>query len=279
MWGHISVTVQSLRGMPCPACFLLAADTHKGRTTRRYTLVPPTPAKDGYKTGETFTFGLTFFGEETLTFLPHFVLALHETGRTGVGHRAGTFDINQIIAVNPLTQHHQTLYTAGNPVVLIPNNPIAWGDIPSHLPTYQAQLKPQGYSQELTLSFLSPLRLKVDRRLIKTVDFSILFKRLLWRIDELGKRYGDDADRPQESISHLLTLADQVRLVESNTKWQSFKSRSSRTGGETEMSGLMGKAIYAAEDWGELLPYLIWGELIHIGKHTAKGHGVYRQAG
>ena len=84
-------------------------------------------------------------------------------------------------------------------------------------------------------------------------------------------------------VSHprVLVLAgrnSQVRLVESQTRWEDVQSGSSRTGQKTWISGLVGPACYSApaDVWRELVPWLLWGEIAQVGKDTSKGNGVFR---
>lgn len=265
----------------CPACYLLAADTHQGRTTRRYAITPPVPDRIKYSRGQAFIFRLTLFGgAETIRYLPHFILAINETGRLGVGYKGGKFSIQTISAINPVTNQTEQIATANEQTVHIPQTHITWPDVIDSLPQKLAQLqesgKKGGNDQNLTLCFDSPLRIEESRQLIKAPDFSIFFKRLLWRIDELGKRYGSDEKRSKASIDELLDYARDVRLVELNTRWQELSSRSGRTGRNTPLSGLVGRATYTSKHWEQLLPYLVWGETIQVGKSVTKGNGAYR---
>jgi hypothetical protein len=50
---------------------------------------------------------------------------------------------------------------------------------------------------------------------------------------------------------------------------------SQRKGGPTHLGGLVGDVILWAPDWQLLLPYLLWGESIQVGKNVVKGCGWY----
>lgn len=45
--------------------------------------------------------------------------------------------------------------------------------------------------------------------------------------------------------------------------------------GDTPLSGLVGSATYTAADWRPLLPWLIFGQGIQVGKSAVRGNGVY----
>jgi hypothetical protein len=121
------------------------------------------------------------------------------------------------------------------------------------------------------------MRLIQDKRLVKSPDFSVLFQRLLERLDELNQQYGSGSGRPAAEVQRLQTLANQVQLVEAHTDWIELKSGSTRSGKVTWLSGFVGMAEYTAHGavWGELLPWLLWGTITQAGKDAVKGNGVF----
>ena len=52
---------------------------------------------------------------------------------------------------------------------------------------------------------------------------------------------------------------------------------SRRLGRSTPVGGFVGTATYeaGAETWEALLPYLVWGQEVHVGKNATKGDGWY----
>jgi len=54
-------------------------------------------------------------------------------------------------------------------------------------------------------------------------------------------------------------------------------SQSRRLGRLTPVSGFIGTATYQAarSTWAALVPYLLWGQEIHVGKNATKGDGWY----
>jgi hypothetical protein len=133
-------------------------------------------------------------------------------------------------------------------------------------------------SARVRLDFLTPLRIILDERLLKSPDFGAIFNHILRRADEIAMQHSGGLGRPLEERQRLWALANRVRLVESQTHWEEVPSGSSRTGQQTWISGMVGSAWYSAslEVWKELTPWLYWGEYIQVGKDTAKGNGVYR---
>lgn len=259
----------------CPACWLLAAEVDPGSIVRAYAIIPPIPAPQTIAAGETFAFGLTLFGDG-FQFLPYFVLAVGEVGRVGVGRGRkegyGRFALQTIHAFNPLLGHAQQLLAPGKNLVTVPNLHVNWGSVSALAQQLNTQFNDNG---QLTLKFHTPLRLVERKQLFKAPDFAVLFRRLLYRIDDLGRQFAGQERREREEIATFNQLADQVRLVESQTQWHEIWSWSSRKQNKTPHGGLVGTATYWAADWQPLLPWLIFGQGTQVGKSAVRGNGVY----
>jgi hypothetical protein len=258
----------------CPVCWLVAANDHPGQERRGYVITPPLNVVESLEAKMEFDFHITLFGE-AVHYLPYFVLAVPETGRGGVGPGRGRFALKSIHAEYPSAEDHAVLKEGEN-VVYPPQKKIAHADIQETSKKFFDGL--QNEQPHLRIDFLTPLRLIVDEHLLKSPDFGAFFNHLLRRLDELASQHAGSPERPLEERQRLWDLADRVRLVESGTSWVDVSSGSSRTGQQTWISGLMGSAYYSApvEVWNELLPWLLWGEFVQVGKDTSKGNGVYR---
>lgn len=223
--------------------------------------------------GEGFSFGLTLFGDG-FHFLPYFVLAVAEAGRVGVGPGRGNFVVNEIWAADPLQGWQEQVLAAGESLVRVPGLAVRWAAVQELTPVLLAQLNQQ--DNALTIRFLTPLRLEEKKRLFKVPDFSVFFRRLLLRIDNLGRQFAGQPGRDLDEVAYLHELAYQVRLVESETHWHELWSWSGRKRRKTPLSGLVGAATYWAEDWAPLLPWLIWGQATQVGKSAVKGNGLFQ---
>ena len=258
----------------CPVCWLVAAKDYPGQERRGYVITPPIGVGESLDPGAGFDFHITLFGDAT-RYLPYFVLAVPETGRTGIGPGRGRFALKTIHAEHPLTSDWVVLMEGEN-VVRPPAQPVAHADILQAAEKFAGQLG-EG-SARLRLDFLTPLRIILEERLLKSPDFGVIFNHVLRRLDELAVQHAGGVERSLDERQRLWDLANRVRLVESQTNWVDVRSGSSRTGQPTWISGLVGSAWYSAliDVWRELLPWLIWGEIVQVGKDTAKGNGVYR---
>lgn len=266
----------------CPVCWLVAANAHPGEERRGYTLTPPIPLGQALRQGASqpekmlppgarFAFQIALFGEAA-RFLPYFVLAVPEAGRIGMGAGRGQFALRSICAEGP-GQEIQEVLCEGENMVRPPQKLITHADL-----LLQAETSLARQQEETWLEFQTPLRLIVHDKLLKMPDFGAFFGALLKRLDDLSIQHAGGTERPAAEREKLWELANRVRLLESRTEWVEVLSGSSRTGQQTWISGLVGKARYGApkEIWQALWPWLLWGELTQVGKDTVKGNGVYQ---
>ena len=96
-----------------------------------------------------------------------------------------------------------------------------------------------------------------------------------WPAPAAGER-GEGADGASETDEgyRLVGLARAVRLVEDGTRWVELESYSTRQRRATPISGFVGRAVYEG-DLGPFLPWLVWGQFVHVGKDAVKGNGWY----
>lgn len=261
----------------CPVHWLLAANMKPGEERRGYTLVPPLAEaeKDCLQVGEPFEFGLTLFGSAR-QFLPYFILAVPEVGRMGVGPGRGKFELKRVWALNPLTGESESLLEAGSNLVHVPTLVVDHGCI-EQIANDRLQ-RGDGKDLELEIEFVTPMRLIRNEQIVKVPEFLALLGRLLERADELNQQFANGARRPLAEVKALQGLAARVQLVEVHTRWVEVWSGSQRRGAASPLSGFVGRATFAAslDVWRALLPWLLWGELIQVGKDTVKGNGVMR---
>ncbi len=259
----------------CPVCWLVQANERPGEERRGYTLIPPLNGPEVLEAGMPFTFWLTLFGD-ALEYLPYFALAVPEAGRLGVGlgWPRGRFSLRQVWAEKLIGEDWQVL-AEGDNLFYPPPAPVADAEVRTLAEQLSAQL--EGRRARVKVTFLTPLRLVEDQKLLKSPDFGVFFARLLDRVDHLARQFSGGEGRASEAREALWTAANRVRLVESETRWVEVASGSQNSGQKTWLSGLVGPAVYSAalEDWDALLPWLVWGQLTQVGKDTTKGNGVF----
>ena len=68
-----------------------------------------------------------------------------------------------------------------------------------------------------------------------------------------------------------------MRSARSETHWEDWSRFSGRQKQRVKMGGLTGRVTYEG-DLRDYLPLLLLGELVHVGKGTVFGNGLYRIA-
>lgn len=260
----------------CPVAFLVSTlrpESERGRDVPRpYAIRPPLDRSTRYEAGDHLSFGFTLFAR-ALNLFPYVILSLEEMARAGIGlklpenrGRRGTFRIQAVNAVNPLTGERRPILQSGETMVQMPDLPITHAQVVNKAAEFQ--------STYLSIRFLTPTRIVEKGGLVKRPHFRPLFQRLLERLSALAR---DFSDTPlQLDFPALLSQAEGIKLVEDNTRWVELESYSTRLGRRTPLGGFTGTATYHAADWNPFLPWLLWGQFTHVGKDAVKGNGWYQ---
>ena len=262
----------------CPVSSLVAPlreESPSGRDIPRpYVIVPPQDGARYYQVGERFSFGMTLIGS-IVQLLPYVLLSMNLLETDGLGRRLdenrgqrGHFRVERVECYHPFTTQRQTLYEMGDMLVQVP------------VLTVQPQEcleRAAGLSKDqLTLRFITPLRLIDREHTVRQASFRPLMQRLLERYLALERYYGDqEITIAREEKDDWLRLADDIHCKVDQTRWQELKSYSMRQKRSTPIGGLVGTATFA----GDLTPFLdllVIGELIHVGKSVVKGDGWYK---
>jgi hypothetical protein len=226
-----------------------------------------------YQPGESFAFHLTLIGS-IVQLLPYLLLSIPEMEAGGFGQRLeenggkrGRFQVEQVVSVHPFTSESQVIYEAGKTRVQVPVISLhadEWGQ-------YASQLN----ASQLTLRFVTPLRLIDREHLVKHLTFRPFIQRLLERFLALEHAYGNATlALPREEKEALLQQAEHITRIADHTIWIELTSHSNRQQRTTPISGLLGEVTFA----GQLAPFLellLVGEVLHIGKNVVKGSGKY----
>jgi len=264
----------------CPVCWLIAeedSEATRGRNIPRpYTIEPPSGGNRRFEPGQEFSFGMSLIGK-AINLFPYLVLALPEMGRTGMGQYdprqggRGKFTLRSVFAVNPLSGARQPLLSGGTHLQL-PATPVTSAQV---LAVAAEQLERANRRENsIAIHFRTPTRIISGSHLVRRPAFEPFFQRLVERVGLLGQYYGTPAQNEAAlAKERLLACADAVEIVEDHTEWVEAMSGSKRLGRSTPVSGYVGRVRFRSEHWSELLPWLAWGQSVHVGKSAVKGNG------
>jgi hypothetical protein len=134
--------------------------------------------------------------------------------------------------------------------------------------------------RRFTISFLTPTYLKFKEQAVRKPDFHHLFKRVRDRLNAVCTFFGPGPiDADFKALGHR---AEQVRTVKADVRWLERSRHSSKTGQRHELSGFVGQCTYEFPSDEpevsnlELLKWVLCGEIVHVGRHTAWGNGGFR---
>jgi hypothetical protein len=212
------------------------------------------------------SFDLALFGSG-IRYVPHLVLALQSVRNIGAGRAtqsAPQLALHAIWNVNDFTGEAHRVAGAHQLGIEMPRLPVGQSHILA-----RACAMPAG---PLTIQLRTPLRLTAQQDLVHHITFAVFLRRIINRLQSLTTNYGNapiDGD-----LAPLLACADGVKTIRDNTRWQDVASHSSRLQRATPIGGLVGSITFGG-DLAAFLPWLLWGELVQIGKDTSKGNGWY----
>jgi hypothetical protein len=268
---NLNSCLHCLAAEVCPICRLVATverDNNRGaEIPRPFALEPVITGKTVFEPGQSFSFGITLFGQ-SLSLFPYAILAIQRMGETGMGNRTnapGRFLLREAKVVNPLIATEKSIYSSDTRMVSVPDLAITQQDVMN----YAGRLSPD----TLHINLLTPLRLVAEGSLVQKLTFRIFTQRLLRRLTDLYRYcFNQELDL---DFPGLLKQAEEVQVIQDNTCWVDLSSYSYRRRASTPTGGLIGEITIAGNLKG-LLPLIVWGELTHIGKDATRGNGWYQ---
>ncbi|MCL6622750.1 MAG: CRISPR system precrRNA processing endoribonuclease RAMP protein Cas6 [Syntrophobacterales bacterium] len=262
--------VCALRQQECPACLLrqqclyprifdTTSPASGSPPPQPFVIEPPPETRTHYQPGDAFDFTLLLFGWAN-DCLPYFVYAFREMGHRGIGRRRGErrgrFRLHRLTApgAGVLYREEDGSLQAPPPLELEPPAPGP----------------PGGPEQELTLTLLTPLRLKFRNHLQPELPFHVLMRAVLRRLAALWQHYG--GGEPALDYRGLIARAQEVAVVRDHLRWFDWRRYSSRQEAEMYLGGLVGEITYRGR-LGEFLPLITLAAPLHVGKNTTFGLG------
>lgn len=243
-------TLQKFSALPAPYCIEPPFDAAH-------------PAPRPLAPGQSFTFGLVLIGR-ALQHLPALLAAFASACQHGLDLHAGRGSRCTLVSAHaqgqraPLWQHGQPL--------------------PSSCTLANMLLSPveQVGDNTYTLHFLTPLRLQLDGRPVRSAR-QLTARALLIALARRTQLLMDTqlgATAPQFDFPALSAAAAAVQLDASALRWFDVQRYSSRQRSNTPLGGLLG-SVHLQGDLSAFTSLLHLGQWLHVGKETVFGLGCY----
>jgi hypothetical protein len=273
---------------PCPTCPLRRACVHPrlfetliegdpppflhGLPTapRPYVFEPGGEERD-FAPGDPLDFDLLLFGQ-AVDLQAYAVVALERMAEAGLGARRARFALERVdyLVGEPGAPTQDD--SLGAPDRWEPGFRAGERPWPDRVPPLLPAPRPLG--DAATLRFLTPTRLKADRRLVARPTFRDLVFRMLRRTLEIAHFHVPGAALDWE-FHPLLERASAVRVVAADLAWLDWERYSNRQQTSMRLGGFVG-AMQLAGDLAPFAPLLAGAEILHVGKGATFGLGRVR---
>jgi len=233
---------------------------------KAYVVEPPLDHKGIFQPGEFLHFRILLFGK-SIRYFPWFIVALQAMGQTGMGKGRGKVELAEIYSVHPLNGMRRPIYLCDSETGLLPNESLL-------VDKEDIVRGSQGFtSNEITLEFLTPTRIRMRDTWVNKPTFTQIIITILRRAELLSRFYGQGISNA--CWSDLLEDADSVALKVDSLSWYDWKRYSRPQQDILGMGGIVGTVTYVGEALSRFMPYLLLGQLMHIGKGYVYGMGKY----
>ena len=234
---------------------------------RPFVIKPPLEMKETYLPGERLSFDVVLIGK-VKDYLPYFIVTFKELSQAGLGRNRSPVELRAVGHVGS-DGIEVPVYTRQDNLVRPPAEAISWTDLCA------THISNNGTANvtRLTLRFLTPTMLKVDRMQVRRAAFGPIAKRLRDRINALSYFYcGKGLEIDFKAFGEQ---AEGIKTVSDSTRWVESARHSRRRGVTHDLSGFVGEVSFEG-DLAPFLPYLKLGEYVHVGKNAVFGNGWYR---
>jgi len=238
-------------------------------TPRGFVIKPPLGEREVFTKNEPLTLSIVLVGNRVRAH-PWVLVALQAMGHAGIGPRRGRFTIHDIWAL----RDEEAISIYDRQSRMVTNTSL---DITKK----QIEEKAQRMSHDtITLEFLTPTRIKFNptgekgySQVVRIPAFHHLMRRLRDRINALSIAYGTGPLKID--FKEFGNRAESVQTVEHDLKWVEIRRRSRTQSVWHDQSGFTGTITYQG-DLAPFLPFLVWGEYLHVGEDAVFGNGWYR---
>jgi hypothetical protein len=301
----------------CPYFQIFETPVPKGATMmRKYTraphpfvLTPPLDEGTEFTEKDELAFELVLIGR-AIDHLPYFIYVFEELGRRGIGRNRSEFSLLRVEAFSctpsassveaqqrprdfagclggEMTLKPVTIYDGTTKILKNSLPPITFADMQS----YSSCESFNGDHPQVTLSFLTPVRIWTHGKLDHELSFTDFMKALLRRIQLLQffhciqpTAHGaeETGQLKLSEIRRLLKLSESVETTKTNLRFYDLTRFSTRQRRHTSISGFTGSISVTFPNTkvlADFAPYSSLGVLVHVGKGTSFGLGRYQIIG
>ncbi|MBC8186276.1 CRISPR system precrRNA processing endoribonuclease RAMP protein Cas6 [candidate division KSB1 bacterium] len=240
--------------------------TDTSTSNRMYTNYAPHPfiiepplinQEQEYKKGESVNFHFVLIGN-SLKLLPYFIYTFEKMGESGLGKYRSKFELQKVWVdsnnekINIYSKNKRTLSL----------------EYPVQKYSYFDDMTTS--SDKLKIQFITPVRMKHNGKLVRTIEFPIVVTNLLRRITSLTQV----KDKDGVKIKEMINKSKEVKKIYDRTEWVDYERYSFRQKSRMKLGGLIGE-VHFQGSFNLFYPYLKVGEYIHLGKNTSFGLGKY----
>ncbi len=278
----------------CPYAYVFETSPPEGSDVLRtfrdiprpFVIQPPEDDRTFLEPGDEMEFGLVLIGRG-VSYLPYFVVAFRQLGRTGIGPRRAGFELAEVRQVaGPVwageaggvgEEREQGKQGARSWTVF--DGTTDSGEVrvagvsercvgAKEVAAAAARLP----SECIQVTFKTPTRLKAEAALRTRPEFHLLVRALLRRASSLAYFHHDR--RLELDYREWIRAAREVSLLRDETEWVSWRRYSNRQRVRMDLGGVVGTVVYKGE-LGRFRELLLLGALVHVGKNTTFGLGRY----
>lgn len=209
---------------------------------------------------------MTLFGP-SLTKLPYIVYAVELMARHGLGFARTPFELEEVLIVN---EHNERTRIYTPQMMRIASHKT---EIKTLSDLVEYRLSQINLEDALTLLFITPTWIEIRKETLESINCEQFVKRLSWRMAQLFELY---AGAPLVYNHHtLIAKAATIETTSENLWFHRFERFANRTQNKKPLCGFLGTLTFRGKALKELLPLIIAGEFLQLGRETAFGLGRY----
>lgn len=219
--------------------------------------------------------GLILIGD-AIQYLPYFIYTFDLLGKNGIGRGRGSCQLQEVYTVSPQDDAKSIYCSKTRKSESFREDCI---DLSRPILSISEGKNVHDATEEITLRFLTPTRLKYDGKLTINLEFHVFIRQLLRRLFLLRhyhcKKSLSDVGLPSEGYHRMLIeRAYATGIKGSNLRWCDWERYSRRQDTRMKLGGFVGDIVYKG-DISPFCPFIKAGEILHVGKGTSFGLGKY----